>query len=78
MNNQEYKRQYRELDDATKQKIGDAVRGRSKSQSHRDKISRSMTEYWKTVPNRPADDENGHTTMDELIGTNQSNDHLSK
>lgn len=74
MNNQEHKRQYRELDDATKQKIGDAVRGRRKSQSHRDKISHSMTEYWKTVKNRPTTDSVGqeHTTMDDLIGANEN------
>ncbi len=48
MNN--YKRQYRELDDATKQKISQKLKGKSKSMSHKENLSNSMREYWKGVP----------------------------
>ena len=54
----EYKRQYRELDDETKEKIAASQRGRTKSQSHRQHISQAMTEYWQTVPHRPIAGEN--------------------
>ena len=56
MNN--YKRQYRELDDETKEKIAASQRGRTKSESHRQHISQSMTKYWETVPHRPEVDAN--------------------
>ncbi len=47
------KRQFRQLDDATKMKISQALKGRSKSSSHAENISNSMKEYWKTIPNKP-------------------------
>lgn len=53
MNNN--KRQYRELDDVTKQKISQKLKNRSKSITHKENISNGMREYWKTVPNRPKD-----------------------
>lgn len=49
----EFKRQYRELDDETKQKIGDSSRNRPKSEQHKQRISQSMVQYWQTVPHRP-------------------------
>lgn len=49
----DYKRQYRELDDETKMKIAASQRGRKKSEAHRQHISQAMTEYWSTVPHRP-------------------------
>ena len=53
----EYKRQYRELDDETKEKIAASQRGRAKSESHRQHISQSMEKYWQTVPHRPSSGE---------------------
>lgn len=53
MNNN--KRQYRELDDTTKQKISQKLKGRSKGATHKENISNGMKEYWKTVPNKPKD-----------------------
>ena len=47
-----YKRQYRQLDDATKQKISQSLKNRSKSMSHKENISNGMKEYWKGVPNK--------------------------
>ena len=54
----EYKRQYRELDDVTKEKIAASQRGRKKSESHRRHISQAMEKYWQTVPHRPEADDN--------------------
>lgn len=56
MNNN--KRQYRELDDETKQKIRLKLQGRSKTDTHRENISNGMKEYWKTIPNKPKDENN--------------------
>lgn len=44
------KRLIRNLPNETKQKIGNALRGRSLSDSHKEAISHSMKEYWSTVP----------------------------
>ena len=51
------KRQYRELDDMTKQKISQSLRGRCKSATHAQSISDGMKNYWKQVPNRPQNNE---------------------
>lgn len=56
MNN---KRQYRQLDDATKQKISQSLKNRSKSMSHKENISNGMKAYWKGVPNKPIDASSG-------------------
>lgn len=47
------KRQYRELSDATKAKISQAMKNRSISLTHKERISNSMKDYWKTIPNKP-------------------------
>ena len=49
----EYKRQYRQLDDETKQKISNSSRHRPKSDQHKQRISQGMKDYWQNVPNRP-------------------------
>ena len=54
----EYKRQYRELSDETKQKISNSSRNRPKSDQHKQHISRGMKDYWQNVPNRPSDTNN--------------------
>ena len=48
----EYKRQYREMDDSTKQKISQKMKGKPKSFSHKQHISQGMKDYWDTVPSR--------------------------
>ena len=50
----EYRRQYRELSDVTKEKIAQATRNRPKSEAHRQHISQAMKDYWATVPHRPS------------------------
>ena len=54
----EYKRQYRELSDETKQKISNSSRNRPKSEQHKQHISQGMKDYWQNVPNRPDDTNN--------------------
>lgn len=44
------KRLIRDLSNETKQKIANALRGRSLSASHKEAISQSMKEYWAGVP----------------------------
>lgn len=51
-------RQFRELDDATKLRISQKLRGRSMSDSHKQAISNSMKVYWDTVPNKPQQQNN--------------------
>ncbi len=51
MTNQ-YKRQYRELDNEVKEKISNSSRNKPKSAEHKMHISQGMQEYWKTVPNK--------------------------
>ena len=46
-------RQFRQLSDETKAKISQSMRGRSKSMTHKDRISSGMKNYWKTIPNKP-------------------------
>ena len=56
MNN--YKRQYRQIDDETKLKISLTSRNKPKSELHKQHISQGMEAYWRTVPNRPDDNDN--------------------
>lgn len=60
-----YKRQYRELDDRTKEKISAAAKGKPKAAAHREHISQAMKDYWRQVPNKPTD-----LSMDEYLGKN--------
>lgn len=56
-------RMYRELDDATKQKISQSQKERYRQMSNSDlrkknnKIANSLRSYWKTIPNKS---ENGN------------------
>lgn len=53
----EYKRQWRELEDTTKEKISKALKGKSKSSFHKENIRRSMLDYWRTVEHKPTQDD---------------------
>lgn len=50
----QFKRQYRELSDETKDKISKATKGKPKSADHKAHISRGMIKYWDSVPNKPS------------------------
>lgn len=51
--NQPYKRQYRQLEDETKQKISASSRNKPKTEEHKEHIRQGMERYWQTVPDRP-------------------------
>ena len=57
MNMSEYKRQWRELEDSTKEKISKAMKGKSKSSYHKEHIRQSMLNYWQTVGHKPTQDD---------------------
>ena len=61
-------RVYRQMDDATKLRISQRLRGRSMSETHKQAISDGMKAYWKTIPNRP---------IENNESKNQSNDETS-
>ena len=46
-------RMYRNLDDATKQRISQKLKNRSLSDCHRQAISDGMRAYWATIPSKP-------------------------
>lgn len=50
MVNNNYKRQYRQLNDTTKQKISQSLRGRTKSATHTQAISNGLKKYWAQYP----------------------------
>ncbi len=60
------KRIYRELDDATKEKISQSSKGKAKSVSHRQHLSQSLKNYWRGVPSRQE-----HLTMQEYLDGKQ-------
>ena len=47
------KREYRQLSDLTKAKISQAMRGKSKTFTHKENISNGLKTYWQTIPNKP-------------------------
>ena len=53
----DYKRQYRQMSDETKQKISQSLKGKTKSMSHKENISNGLKHYWEQVPNKPTDGE---------------------
>lgn len=57
------KRQFRELDQETKEKISRSNKGKIKSDLHKQHISQAMRKYWSQIPNKPTD-----VSMDEFLG----------
>jgi hypothetical protein len=53
-----FKRQYRERDTATKMKISNALKNRTKSVSHCQAISDGLKAYWQTVPSQKNENNN--------------------
>lgn len=52
------KRQFRQLNDDTKQRISQGLKNRTLSDSHKQAISDGMRAYWSTIPNKPNDGNN--------------------
>ena len=48
-------RLYRNMNDATKQRISQRLKGSSMTDSHKQAISDSMRAYWATIPNKPTE-----------------------
>lgn len=46
---------YRQMDDATKLRISQRLKGRSMSDSHKQAISDGMKAYWAGIPNKPTE-----------------------
>ena len=61
-NMSEYKRQWRELEDSTKNKISRALKGKSKSSYHKEHIRQSMLNYWSQVEHKPTQDNEEENT----------------
>ena len=49
------KRQFRELNADTKQRISQALKGRGLTDDHKQAISDGMKAYWATIPNKPSE-----------------------
>lgn len=49
-------RQFRELDDATKQKISQSSKGKAKTEIHKQHISQSLKAYWQSIPSKNSPD----------------------
>ncbi len=47
------KRQFRQLNDDTKQRISQGLKNRTLSDSHKQAISNGMRAYWSTILNKP-------------------------
>ena len=64
MDNNQQKRQWRELDDETRERISRSTQGKPKSEQHKQRISQALARYWQQIPHRPK----SGITMDDLIG----------
>lgn len=54
--NMENSRMYRNVNDATKMKISQSLKGRSKTEDHKQAIARGLSNYWKNIPTKPDND----------------------
>lgn len=59
------KRQFRDLQDDTKKRIAQSLRGRTFSDSHKQAISDAMRQYWATIPYRPHENNENNNQNDE-------------
>lgn len=55
------KRIYRQLNDATKQRISQRLKGRTMTDTHKEAISQSMKAYWETIPNKPLENNSNNS-----------------
>ena len=57
------RRQFRELDQKTKDKISRSTTGKPKTAQHKQNISQALRKYWSQIPHKPTD-----LSMDEFLG----------
>lgn len=61
------KRQYRnDMPEAQKQAISTKLKGRKLSQTTKDRISKSMTDYWASLPMKPVTDDGANNNSTNL------------
>ena len=58
MEQKQYKRQYRQLSQLTKDRISQSLKNKPKSISHAAAISAGLKAYWDSVENKPSTDDN--------------------
>lgn len=66
-------RQFRQLDDTTKQKISRSMVNRPKSDLHKANISKGLKAYWEKVPNKPQPENNTENGGGSGYGTQKTN-----
>lgn len=66
-------RAYRELNDATKLRISQKLKGRSMTDSHKQAISNGMKAYWATVPNKPIENNMSKNMYNDETGMQKKN-----
>ena len=73
-NKKNMERIYRNLNDATKLRISQKLKGRSMSDSHKQAISDAMKAYWATIPYRPTEnnDSNNQRNDEKSMQTKNS------
>lgn len=49
-------RTYRDVNDGTKMKISQSLKGRSKTEDHKQAIAKGLANYWKNIPQKPDND----------------------
>ena len=54
----ENKRIYRNVNDSTKMKISQSLKGRSKTEDHKQAIAQGLINYWKNLPAKSDDGSN--------------------
>ena len=59
------KRLYRNLEDDTKKRIAQSLRGRTFSDSHKQAISDAMRQYWAKIPYRPIENNESNNQDNE-------------
>ena len=59
------KRLYRNLEDDTKKRIAQSLRGCTFSDSHKQAVSDAMRQYWATIPYRPSKNNEINDQTDE-------------
>ena len=64
-----YKRQYRQLSDETKNKISTSAKNKPKSEIHKQHLSQAMLRYWQTVQNKP-----DSLSMNDFLNPNNNDD----
>lgn len=57
-------RTYRQMDDTSKLRISNRLKGRSLTDSHKQAISDSMKAYWATIPNKPTENNKSENQLD--------------